>query len=342
MPRCEAGRYHRAPGLIWLILDRDGERLLNAADGEDGVVEGRFGFLDLPVRGPLGRAHHRRQGEGGLQAALSLRPTWPDACSTTSRASRRWARTITSAARAPSMPTFEERSTHEHLPSATAAGSCLPLRQGQGAYRCRATEYGPAHARFATPALNLDELVWSRREPDRPSTCHWPRSWTCWKPTGERLTRDPRRPARRGAGVQRAHEPSAAQRARALVCRAGAGVQSAQHGVPGARGARRRRRARRLARRVTDAPSGRIAPHARLSAAPDPRDRRQRAGRRGDVGGARRADQGRAPVQAAVQRPVLGHRDPAHDGCGGAGPSAGAIVLGRLLARGGDAKVEGC
>jgi hypothetical protein len=54
MPRCEAGRYHRAPGLIWLILDRDGERLLNAADGEDGVVEGRFGFLDLLYEGRWG------------------------------------------------------------------------------------------------------------------------------------------------------------------------------------------------------------------------------------------------------------------------------------------------
>jgi hypothetical protein len=77
--------------------------------------------------------------------------------------------------------------------------------------------------------------------------------------------------------------------------------------------------------------AARTAP--RLSAAADPRDRRQRAGRRGDVGGARRADQGCAPVQAAVQRPVLGHRDPAHDGGGGAGPSAGAIVLRSLLAR---------
>jgi len=54
MPRCEAGRYHRAPGLIWLILDRDGQRLLTQADGEDGVVEGRFGFLDLLYEGRWG------------------------------------------------------------------------------------------------------------------------------------------------------------------------------------------------------------------------------------------------------------------------------------------------
>ncbi|HSV34287.1 MAG TPA: hypothetical protein VLI46_01960 [Ramlibacter sp.] len=54
MPRCEAGRYHRSPGLIWLILDRDGERLLTADDGEDGVVEGRFAFLDLLYEGRWG------------------------------------------------------------------------------------------------------------------------------------------------------------------------------------------------------------------------------------------------------------------------------------------------
>jgi hypothetical protein len=54
MPRCEAGRYHRAPGLIWLVLDRDGERLLTADDGEDGVAEGRFAFLDLLYEGRWG------------------------------------------------------------------------------------------------------------------------------------------------------------------------------------------------------------------------------------------------------------------------------------------------
>jgi hypothetical protein len=54
MPRCEAGRYHRAPGLVWLILDRAGERLLGEADGADGLVEGRFAFLDLLYEGRWG------------------------------------------------------------------------------------------------------------------------------------------------------------------------------------------------------------------------------------------------------------------------------------------------
>jgi hypothetical protein len=54
MPRCEAGRYHRAPGLVWLILDRAGERLLGDADGADGLVEGRFAFVDLLYEGRWG------------------------------------------------------------------------------------------------------------------------------------------------------------------------------------------------------------------------------------------------------------------------------------------------
>lgn len=53
-PKCEAGRYHRPPGLIWLLLDQDGEKLLTASDGENGVVEGRFAFLDLLYEGRWG------------------------------------------------------------------------------------------------------------------------------------------------------------------------------------------------------------------------------------------------------------------------------------------------
>lgn len=54
MPRCEAGRYHRAPGLIMLVLDRDGERLLTPADATKNQAEGRFGFLDLGYEGRWG------------------------------------------------------------------------------------------------------------------------------------------------------------------------------------------------------------------------------------------------------------------------------------------------
>lgn len=53
-PKCQCGRYHRPPGLIWLLLDRDGERRLTADDGVDGVVEGRFAFLDLLYEGRWG------------------------------------------------------------------------------------------------------------------------------------------------------------------------------------------------------------------------------------------------------------------------------------------------
>jgi hypothetical protein len=54
MPRCEAGRYHRAPSLIWLILDQAGERLLTEADATDGTAVGRFGFVDLIYQGRWG------------------------------------------------------------------------------------------------------------------------------------------------------------------------------------------------------------------------------------------------------------------------------------------------
>lgn len=54
LPRCEAGRYHRAPGLLILVLDPAGERLLRAENGNDGLVEGRFAFLDLLYEGRWG------------------------------------------------------------------------------------------------------------------------------------------------------------------------------------------------------------------------------------------------------------------------------------------------
>lgn len=52
--RCEAGRYHAAPGLIMLMLDGAGERLLHPQQARDGRVEGRFGFLDLLFDGRWG------------------------------------------------------------------------------------------------------------------------------------------------------------------------------------------------------------------------------------------------------------------------------------------------
>jgi hypothetical protein len=49
MPRCRAGRYHLPPWLICLLLDRDGESLLEV-EGK-GEVEGRAGFFDLSIEG---------------------------------------------------------------------------------------------------------------------------------------------------------------------------------------------------------------------------------------------------------------------------------------------------
>ncbi len=47
---CEAGRYHSVPWVVPLLLDEPDERLLAG----DGVVEGRFGFLDLAWAGRWG------------------------------------------------------------------------------------------------------------------------------------------------------------------------------------------------------------------------------------------------------------------------------------------------
>jgi hypothetical protein len=48
---CEKGRYHVPPWVIPLVLDQQGETLLNP---EHGVVEGRFAFLDVSLEGRWG------------------------------------------------------------------------------------------------------------------------------------------------------------------------------------------------------------------------------------------------------------------------------------------------
>src|SRR3984893_5881122 len=53
MPRCEAMRYHRPPGLIMLLLDKPGEKLIDPGSSA-GVVEGRYAFLDLLYDGRWG------------------------------------------------------------------------------------------------------------------------------------------------------------------------------------------------------------------------------------------------------------------------------------------------
>ena len=51
MPRCRCGRYHVPPWVIPLALDRPGEALVAASDGE---AEGRAAFLDLSLDGRWG------------------------------------------------------------------------------------------------------------------------------------------------------------------------------------------------------------------------------------------------------------------------------------------------
>lgn len=54
LPRCEAGRYHAAPGLIMLPLDASGENLITAEHANGQPVEARFAFLDLLYEGRWG------------------------------------------------------------------------------------------------------------------------------------------------------------------------------------------------------------------------------------------------------------------------------------------------
>lgn len=48
---CSAGRYHRPPWISMLVLDRDGETLLNPTEG---TVEGRMAFFDHAIEGRWG------------------------------------------------------------------------------------------------------------------------------------------------------------------------------------------------------------------------------------------------------------------------------------------------
>ncbi len=48
-PICEAGRYHRPPWVMWLVLDQEGDRLEQPND--DGIIGGRFAVLSLNHEG---------------------------------------------------------------------------------------------------------------------------------------------------------------------------------------------------------------------------------------------------------------------------------------------------
>jgi hypothetical protein len=48
-PICEAGRYHRPPWLMWLVLDQAGDQL--AEPGPDGILDGRFAVLSFNNEG---------------------------------------------------------------------------------------------------------------------------------------------------------------------------------------------------------------------------------------------------------------------------------------------------
>ena len=51
MTRCEKMRYHIPPGLLPLVLDRNGDTLLNTEDVTNQIIEGRFAFVDFSITG---------------------------------------------------------------------------------------------------------------------------------------------------------------------------------------------------------------------------------------------------------------------------------------------------
>ena len=68
-PRCKAGRYHMAPGVMLLLLDESGENLIEPAPS--GELEGRAAFFDLSLDGRW----------GGVISGDKIRATWaPCAC----------------------------------------------------------------------------------------------------------------------------------------------------------------------------------------------------------------------------------------------------------------------
>jgi hypothetical protein len=79
-------------------------------------------------------------------------------------------------------------------PAATpAAGKPVPVChviKGQAVFGTE-LEYGPARSRFATPALDLDGLVWPRREPGPAFDVPLAEIMDVLVATGDRLTRDP-------------------------------------------------------------------------------------------------------------------------------------------------------
>ena len=287
--------------------------MLTAADGDDGVVEGRFGFLDLLYEGRWGGLIT------GDKVTVDFKPRCP--CG---RPGPTLLDNITRFAQVGRGRPHRLRRHHRRLhPRSDRTHDDLPpcnRRRSAPTGRCRCAmssrarrsfgtelEYGPARSRFATPALDLDELVWPRREPGPAFDVPLAEIIDVLVATGDRLTRDPdgllaealEHSARTSPLPREVLERSfAASAASSTAASMEFQVQQELGGADVLDGWRE----------VTARPSGR---RHRIRAFP-PRLIHVIAGNApgvaAHVGDARRADQGRAPAQAAVQRPVLAPR----------------------------------
>ena len=297
MPRCEAGPLPRARP-VWYLAARStraGERLLTADDAEDGAGRGPVRLPRPCLRGPLGRAHHRRQGHGRLRRPLSLRAVTGRPCSTTSRRFAAGRRGRPHRLRGHHrLPTSAERWAHDARPRRVRRSRSATSSRASGSPAPTTSTAATVHA---SPPRRWTSTPSSGRGTSRARLRRAGGRDHGRAGAGRRLARaGPRGPARRGAGAQRRRtSPLPARGASSAPTQhCGQGLQSAQHGVPDRARARRRRTCSTAGARSPTHPSGRVAPHPRVPAAAGPRHRRQRARRRRDVGRARRADQGRA------------------------------------------------
>ena len=74
LPKCSEGRYHTREGLVLLVLDEPGERLVPVAD--DGSVDGRAAFFDLSIDGRWGGTISGDHIHAHVRAAPAGSPAW--------------------------------------------------------------------------------------------------------------------------------------------------------------------------------------------------------------------------------------------------------------------------
>ena len=127
-------------------------------------------------------------------------------------------------------------------------GPTVPRRQG-GDGRRRRPRYGASGARFTTPKLDLDRLVWLRTQPGPAFDMPLAEIMDILVATGQWLTADPKGWVSEALDLPSRSSPLPRDVLETSYAGLGAHVRRpAQHGIPGAAGTRRRGRGGWLAR----------------------------------------------------------------------------------------------